>query len=127
MKNLIATVIVLTSIAFTSCKKEELPAPASNPNSQINVEYKIESESGHFTCEYSVPEGNTFVTKQYQINRTQNSYTFSCNNGNLLSVKAYNTIPSGKSVKVTILVNGTPFKFSEANAPGAVAYAEGRY
>ena len=127
MKNLIATVLVLTTVIFTSCSKEETAAPVSATTCQVNVEYTVESQSGHFVVEYNVLEGNTMVTKQYQIDRTNNSLTFTCSNGQDLKVKAYNTLPSGKEIKVTILVNGVIFKTGEANAPGAVAVAEGRY
>jgi hypothetical protein len=127
MKNLIASALVLTAIVFTSCSKNETPAPVNPANYQINVEYRVESVSGHFVVEYNVPEGNHMIAKQYQIDRSNNSYTFTCTNGLDLKVKAYNSTPSGKEVSVTILVNGVVFKTGDANAPGAIATAEGTY
>ena len=128
MKNLFVSALVSGVILFTSCsKKDEVTAPVNAANYSINVEYQVESVSGHFVVAYNVPVGNTMVEKQYQVDRTNYSYTFSCTNGQLLKIKAYNSTPSGKEVKVTILVNGVIFKTAEANAPGTTAFAEGSY
>ena len=126
MKNFIASVLVLSTFAFASCKKTEV-APTPRTSAQINVEYRVQSESGHFTVDYVAPQGNQLVEKQYQIDRTNYSYSFTYTNGNDFKIKAFNSVPSQRDVQVTILINGVVFKFAEANAPGAEAVAEGIY
>ncbi|MBI3509125.1 MAG: hypothetical protein HY064_00560 [Bacteroidetes bacterium] len=131
MKNLAAVLFISFSFFLASCEKEELPTPATTgttaTTSTVSVEYRVSSVSGHFTATYSVMENGAMTEKTYNYDRTQNSITFNTAPGTNLSVKAHNSIPSGDEVEVEIWVNGALFKSGTADAPGAIAIAEGKY
>jgi hypothetical protein len=127
MKNILALVLFISASFFVSCSKEEIPAPAvPSATHQVQVEYRVTSVSGHFTVEYMAKEGNVMVSKTETIDRTNFSTAFTCNSGEMLSIKAWNTTPTAKEVKVEIYVDGILFKEGSANTPGATAAAEGR-
>ncbi len=126
MKKLFAIALVLTATAFVSCTKEEVAAPYA-PVRTVTVEYRIFAQSGHVTLEYLEPENGILVSKQGQFDRLNSTITFQHNSGNTFSVKAWNTVSSGKEVQAEIYVDGVLFKTGSANAPGAIAIAEGKY
>jgi hypothetical protein len=126
MKKLFAIALVLTAVTFVSCAKEEVPAPYA-PVRTVTVEYRIFAQSGHVSLDYLEPENGVLVAKQAQLDRLNTTITFQHNSGNTFSVKAWNTISSGKEVKAEIYIDGVLFKTGSANAPGAVAIAEGKY
>ncbi|HET6990390.1 MAG TPA: hypothetical protein VFJ43_03660 [Bacteroidia bacterium] len=128
MKKFISSAIVLTSLAFVSCRKETTPGPVINPAPHsINVEYRAYDESGHINLQYTLPTASGSTTTQMQVDRTTYSYAFTWTSGQTLSVKASNVNPSGKEVSVEIYVNGQLFKSGQADAPNASAAASGIY
>jgi hypothetical protein len=129
MKKFLSITLILTTFAFVSCRKETVVGPVVYPAPvSINVEYRAYAESGHITLEYTSPDGNSAsVTTNSQVDRTTFSYAFNWTSRQNLSIKASNSISSGKEVRVEIYVNGQLFKSGEANAPGATATAEGIY
>lgn len=129
MKKFLASAIVLTSLAFVSCRKETVVGPVVYPAPvSINVEYRAYAESGHINLEYTSPDaGSAAVTTNSQVDRTTFSYAFTWTSRQSLSIKASNAVSSGKEVRVEIYVNGQLFKSGQANAPGATATAEGIY
>jgi hypothetical protein len=126
MKSALFSVLFLLSGAFVSCEKEEVPAPNS-PGASLEIEYRVSGETGHFYVDYTVAENGQMTTKSEEFNRTENSIHFEIGVGHLLSVKARNASPSAKEVRADIYVNGVLFKSGSANAPGAIAVAEGNY
>lgn len=133
MKKIITLALILTIFSITSCKKESTepvaPITTSTPitNESINVQYRVSSASGNFYVEYISLEDNKIVTTTVEVNKIAFAYSFYMNKKEKLSVKAYNVTPSGKEVLVDIYVNGALFLSGAANAPGAIALAEGVY
>lgn len=126
MKSAIFSFVCILSFVVVSCGKEQVPAPNS-PATPVTVEYRVAAESGHFTIEYLVAENGRMVAKTETIDRPSSVIEFEITTGHLLSVKAYNTTPSGKEVHAEIYVNDVQFKAASANAPNAIAEAEGIY
>jgi len=134
MKKLIAFSLVLTIISLFSCnKKNNTVAPEANTSTAatdqpINVQYRVTSASGNFNVTYTcLDEDDNVVTKTLSVKKINFTYSFGWTTNKVLGIKASNESPSSKEVLVEIYVNGTLFKSASANAPGAVAIAEGIY
>ena len=131
MKKIITLSLLVTILSFTSCKKNSTePAPsASAPaaSEDIKVQYRVTSASGHFNVEYVSLEGDQITTTKKDIGNITFTYSFYWVPKQKLSIRAINSTPSDKEIKVEIYVNGVLFKSGEAKAIGAVALAEGVY
>jgi len=131
MKKLLAYLLLITAATFTSCRKEELPAPAPAGNTQaevMHVEYKVRAVSGKFSVEYLAPGiDNKLELKKENYDRNEISFAFDCARGQQLSVKAFNAAPSSEEVVVELYINNVLVKFASANAPGASALVEATY
>lgn len=131
MKKIISLSLLLTILSFTSCKKKSVePAPtASAPvaSEDIKVQYRVTSASGNFNVEYVSFEDDKITTTKKDIGNITFTYSFYWVPKQKLSIRAINSSPSDKQIKVEIYVNGVLFKSGEAKAVGAVALAEGVY
>lgn len=131
MKNLITVLSIITITFLTSCDKQELPTPASNPAtpavSNIAVTYKVNSVSGHFSVTALTYENGVQKEITNTIDRTNADISFSAPAGSMLSIKAKNSIPAADQITVEIWVNGVVFKEASTDVPGSFALAEGQY
>jgi hypothetical protein len=136
MKNIITLALLLTILSFGSCKKKTTApestttATTTTPTAEtktINVQYRVSASSGQMTVEYTFNDAGEVKTIKSNVNRLTFSYSFEWSKGQKLSLSAYNTVASGKEVLVEIYVDGVLFKSGSANAPNAVAAAEGVY
>ena len=127
MKKFITIALVLTSIAFVSCKKETIPTPVSVTPYAINVEYRVFGETGHLNVEYTTVDNGVVTTPSMTVDRNTFTYNFDWTSHQTLKIKASNATPSGKEVRVEIYVNGVLFQSGIANAPNASAIAQGIY
>ena len=131
MKKITTLALILTVLSFTSCKKKTAepiaPLTTTTPITEesIKVQYRVSAASGDFIVEYTSLEDNKVVTTTVEVKKIAFAYSFYWTKNQNLHVKAYNVTPSGKEVLVEIYVNGEPFKSGSANAPGAIAVADG--
>lgn len=133
MKNIISLALILSIVSFGSCKKKTNVAPeasstttTANPD-KITVQYRVSSTSAQVNVQYVTVEDGVAKTVTTKVKRYTFSYSFEWTKKQKLSISAYNTTPSSKEVVVEIYVNGELFKSGQANAPGAVAAAEGTF
>ncbi len=133
MKKITTLALILTIFSFSSCQKKAVepvaPVTTTTPITEesINVQYRVTSASGNFIVEYTSLEDNKVETTTVEVKKIAFAYSFYWTKKQNLSIKAYNVTPSGKEVLVEIYVNGVFFKSGLANAPGAIAAAEGVY
>lgn len=134
MKKLTAALaLILTVLSFFSCEKKSVQPtttttnPTSTPKESINVQYRVTSASGNFNVEYVSFEDEEIKTTSADVKKMTFTYSFTWTTKQNLSIKAYNASPSSKELLVEIYVDGVLFKSGSANAPGAVAVAEGVY
>jgi len=128
MKNTLYLSLFLVSFVFTSCQKEETPVvqnPATVSQRDITIDYHIYAASGSFKTTYLFPNGDKMELTSLNGNRIDQTITFNWKSGNTFSLEAANASPSSDEVVVEIFVDGVLFKSATANAPGAVAKAEG--
>ena len=114
---------------MVSCKKETKVTPhdPAAPKS-INVEYRVQSESGMVNVTYVAPDASgKLVTQKVAVNRTTYSNNFNATNGNFFSVEASNINPSHKVVQVQIFIDGVLFKEGTTTDPTVKAIASGNY
>lgn len=131
MKKFITLTLLLTIISLSSCKKKSAEPTSSTtniaPDESIKVQYRVTSASGHFNVEYVSLEGDQITTTKKDIGNITFTYSFYWLPKEKLSIRAINSTPSNKEIKVEIYVNGVLFKSGEAKAVGAIALAEGVY
>ncbi|MFZ5553016.1 MAG: hypothetical protein ACOZCO_07865 [Bacteroidota bacterium] len=130
MKNFLYSALILMAVAFTSCQKEEAPVvPATGSSTatprEITLDYHIYAASGKYNATLIAPNGDHFEITPISGNRIDQTFSFQSTSGNFFSVEASNSTPSSDEIVVEILVDGVLFKSGSANAPGAVAKAEG--
>lgn len=134
MKNLFILSLSIVTLSMASCKKEEVK-PVTTPSStttvvpatqrDITVKYVVYAVSGDFKMRALVPVNGKLTEEIYTINRLQQEVEFDFKSGNKFMVEAVNSTPSVDEVIVEIYVDGKLFKSASANAPGAIAHAEG--
>ena len=133
MKKIISFTLVLTILSLFSCNKKknnvapETATATEATETPIEVQYRVTAASGHFNVEYTFLDDGVVTTKTVLVNKINFTYSFTWATNKNLLIKASNETPSGKDVLVEIYVNGVLFKSGNANAPGAIAIAEGIY
>lgn len=131
MKNLILYFVVLSMVLTVSCKKENEVKPQSPAvsNTIIDVEYRVEAESGNFYVTYRKPnsEGQFEIETETVTGRTVFSKSFKALSGNLFSVEASNVVAANKSVFVQLYINGVLVKEGQSYSPSQKAIAQGNY
>lgn len=133
MKKLTTLVaLILTVLSFSSCEKKTVQptsttTASSTPNESINVQYRVTSASGNFEVEYVSVDDDEVKTVSVEVKKMSFTHSFTWTTKQNLSIKASNVSPSSKELLVEIYVDGVLFKSGSANAPGAVAVAEGVY
>jgi len=131
MKNLILPLVVLSMVLTVSCKKENEVKPQSPvvTNSIIDVEYRVEAESGNFYVTYLKPnsEGKFEMETETIDRRTSFSVNFKAQSGNLFFVEAANVVAANKTVFVQLYINGILVKEGQSYNPSQKAVAQGNY
>lgn len=131
IKNVFFALTILTALTFmTSCEKEVAPVNNTNPVGsttvrEIKVDYAIHSVTGNIEVVALVQETDGLVEKTFVVNRLNETITFYCKSGQLLSVKARNINPSHDEVLVSIFVDGNLFRSGSANSAMTWAVASG--
>lgn len=128
MKNAPYIAFILTGFALTSCQKEETPVvqnPGTVSQRDISVSYHIYAASAKFNATIIYPNGDQLETTTYTGTKMDQTISFDWKSGNKFSIEASNTTPSSDEIIVEILIDGILFKSGNANAPGAIAKAEG--
>jgi hypothetical protein len=131
MKNLFFSFALLISVLTVSCKKETevKPQGISATPSTINVEYRVQNQSGNVAVDYIMPNENTgeLELKHAVLNRTEVSYNFNYQSGNTFSISASNVSPSHDVVQVQIYVNGVLRVENSTTNPAQSAIAQGNF
>lgn len=129
MKNLILSIALLIGISAVSCKKEENTKPQTPATPRmIDIEYRIQSETGNLNASYLAP--NTSGELEYEtevVDRNEYSIKFSIMSGQFLSVEASNVFQSHRTVQVELYINGGLVKQSISNSPSEKAGISGTY
>lgn len=131
MKNLFFSILAISSLLFmSSCEKEVAPVNNANPVGsttvrEIKVDYAIQSVTGHVEVVALVQDVDGLVEKTFEVNRLNETITFYCKSGQLLSVKARNINPSHDEVLVSVFVDGNLFRSGSANSAMTWAVASG--
>lgn len=125
--------LILTVLSFSSCEKKSVqPEPSTTttnitPQESISVQYRVSSASGSFDVEFITVDDGEVKTNLVEVKKMSFTHSFTWTTKQKLSIKASNVSPSSKELLVEIYVDGVLFKSGSANAPGAVAVAEGTY
>ncbi len=129
MKKLLLSFVVLVSVFTTSCKKEEKLTPQDPiAPKTINVEYRIQCESGNVNVNYLAPNTSGVMEMQSEtMTRTSSVVNFNFSSGHLFSVEASNVAPSHKVVQVQIYIDNVLFKEGSTTNPSLPAIAQGNY
>jgi hypothetical protein len=129
MKKLLLSFVVLVSVFTTSCKKEEKVTPQDPiAPKTINVEYRIQCESGNVNVNYLAPNTSGVMEMQSEtMTRTSSVVNFNFSSGHLFSVEASNVAPSHKVVQVQIYIDNVLFKEGSTTNPSVPAIAQGNY
>lgn len=129
MKKLLLSFIVLTSVFVTSCKKEEKATPQDPiAPKTINIEYRIQCESGNVNVSYLSPNSDGVLEMENEtMNRTSSVVNFNFSSGHVFSVEASNVTPSHKVVQVQIFIDNVLFKEGSTSNPSVTAIAQGNY
>lgn len=129
MKKLLLSFVVLISVFSTSCKKEENAKPQDPVAPKtINVEYRIQCESGNVNVNYLAPNtSGVLEMKSETMSRTSSVVNFNFTTGHLFSVEASNVEPSHKVVQVQIYIDNVLFKEGSTTNPSVTAIAQGNY
>lgn len=128
MKNALYIAFILTGFTFTSCQKEETPVvqnPGTVTQRDITIDYHIYAASAKYNATIVYPDGDHLETLTVVGNKMDQTISFDWKSGNKFSIEASNATPSSDEIIVEIFVDGVLFKSGNANAPGAVAKAEG--
>lgn len=123
MKSIFRILPLAITVAFLSCKKEEVTPTTPGGSSTVHVEYRVSDVSGNVTIYQDVPVSgqNTLSEEKVTCNRMTYSYTFDVVKGNVLKLSATNTNPGPEEVIAEIYVNDQLVGSASANAPGADA------
>ena len=131
MKNIFFSFTVLVSVLTVSCKKGTETKPQSVPVSAttINVEYRVQSQSGNVAVDYIAPNPNdgTLQLVHVELNRNVGSFSFNYETGNTFSISASNVIPSHDVVQVQLYVNGVLKVENSTTNPSQKAIAQGNF
>ena len=91
----------------------------------VHVEYRVHANSGRMTIYQFIPSQGVLAEEKIEINRTDYSVEFDVLQGSLVRVSATNSMPGPDEVITEIYVNDVLLASGTANAPGAMAKAEG--
>jgi hypothetical protein len=130
MKRLILSFALLTSVLAVSCKKENEVKPEGAPAAPgtVNIEYRIQSVSGHVNVDYiGTDAAGVLGMIHAEVNRTEESFKFSYNTGNSFSISASNATPSHDVVQVQVYVDGVLKAENSSTNPSQPAVAQGSF
>ncbi|MCK6641076.1 MAG: hypothetical protein L6Q81_13415 [Bacteroidia bacterium] len=125
MKNIFRILPLVFAVVFASCTKEEIAPLTPGVPSMVHVEYRVHANSGRMTVHQLVPSQGVLAEEKVEINRSEYSYEFDVLQGTFVSVTGTNSMPGPDEVITEIYVNDVLLATGSANAPGAVAKAEG--
>lgn len=130
MKKIIVCLALSASFLMVSCSKKDEVKPTNVPAAitTLNIEYRITSVSGQVGVDYIAPNTSGDLQVLHKdVNRTQETISFSYNSGNAFSVSAYNLNPSHDVVQVEIYVNGVLKASASTTDPSQPAVAKGNF
>ncbi|CAN5443925.1 hypothetical protein BH10BAC1_BH10BAC1_08830 [soil metagenome] len=130
MKKIFVCLALSASVLMVSCSKKDEVKPTNAPAvvTTINVEYRIVSASGLVGVDYIAPNAaGTLELMHMDVNRTEQTISFSYNSGYGFSVSAYNLNPSHDVVQVEIYVNGVLKTSASSTNPSQPAVAKGNF
>lgn len=125
MKNIFRILPLVFAVVFVSCTKEEIAPSTPGTSSMVHVEYRVHANSGRMTVYQLIPSQGVLAEEKIEINRTDYSVEFDVLQGSLVRVSATNSMPGPDEVITEIYVNDVLLASGTANAPGAMAKAEG--
>ncbi|MCX6294968.1 MAG: hypothetical protein NTX97_02690 [Bacteroidetes bacterium] len=130
MKKIFVGIALLVSVLMVSCSKKNdaKPQTAASDVTTINIEYRIQSASGHVNVDYIAPNSNGELEMTHaEVNRTEETINFTYATGNVFSVSASNLVPSHSVVQVQIFVNGILQVENSTTNPSQSAVAKGNF
>lgn len=130
MKKIFVCLALSASVLMVSCSKKEEAKPQNAPAAVtvLNIEYRISSVSGQVGVDYIAPNASGDLELMHMdVNRTEETISFSYNSGNAFSVSGYNLMPSHDVVQVQIYVNGVLKADASTTNPTQPAVAKGNF
>ncbi len=130
MKKIVICLALSASVLMVSCSKKDEVKPQNAPAAVtvLAIEYRIASVSGQVGIDYIAPNASgTLELMHKDVNRTEETISFSYNSGNGFSVTAYNLNPSHDVVQVQIYVNGVLKADASTTNPSQPAVAKGNF
>jgi hypothetical protein len=125
MKNTFRILPLVIAVVFASCTKEEVTPSTPGTPSMVHVEYRVHAVSGHMTVNQLIPSQGVLAEEKIEVNRQDYSYEFDVLQGTLVRVTGTNSTPGSDEVIAEIYVNDVLLTSGTANAPTAIAKAEG--
>jgi hypothetical protein len=125
MKTIFRILPLVFAAVFSSCTKEEVTPTTPGNASMVHVEYRVHAVSGHMTVNQLIPSQGVLAEEKIEINRSEYTYEFDVLQGTLVRVTGTNSNPGPDEVIAEIYVNDVLLTSGSANAPGAIAKAEG--